>query len=550
MPYLFVFLFTLTGVIFLSINQYKRRRSRQLHMIRQQWGMMKDEYFNFNRIGSYLALNIGDDFHLLSSQTKADIDFDDVFRFIDRTSTPVGQQFLYDLMSKPGNDAARLRLLEEQVSFFAGNTATREEVQLLMTTLQSNDAAYISSLLEDNLPSRPAWYNLVVASLASVVLLLVLSPRYPFLLIWLLLPLFFNVFLHYWNKNNTARFIRSIPQLHLLMELTRKLCARELPFNNDEALQSLRRMKTFRRKSLFINFGYSGSQDDISRLFAYLFEYVKAFLLVEFFAFYSLADELRKRRQDIMVIFRFIGNMDACISIASLRAGVAETCVPVSLPVSRVLEATKLCHPLIPDCAANDINVNGKSVLITGSNMSGKTTFLRTVALNIVLAQTIHTCFATSFHAPFFRLFSSIRIDDSLQDGRSYYFQEVEVMHALIREVVPAPQSFFILDEVFKGTNTVERIAAASAILSYLNRYNNLVFVSTHDIELSAMLSDDYELYHFSETIIGDQLHFDHKLKHGQLTTRNAIKLLEIAGYPREIIDEATEISSKLRIQL
>lgn len=123
-------------------------------------------------------------------------------------------------------------------------------------------------------------------------------------------------------------------------------------------------------------------------------------------------------------------------------------------------------------------------------------------------------------------------------------------MHDLIREVVPAPQSFFILDEVFKGTNTVERIAAAKAILSYLNRYNNLVFVSTHDIELSAMLSDDYELYHFSESVIEGQLSFDHKLKPGQLTTRNAIKLLEIAGYPQEIIDEATDISSKLRIQL
>jgi DNA mismatch repair ATPase MutS len=102
------------------------------------------------------------------------------------------------------------------------------------------------------------------------------------------------------------------------------------------------------------------------------------------------------------------------------------------------------------------------------------------------------------------------------------------------------------LDEVFKGTNTAERIGAAKAILSYLNRKDNIVIVSTHDIELAEMLSSEYDLHHFTETVETKELHFDHKLKPGPLTTRNAIKLLELANYPKEVIDEAKKVSNEL----
>jgi len=108
-------------------------------------------------------------------------------------------------------------------------------------------------------------------------------------------------------------------------------------------------------------------------------------------------------------------------------------------------------------------------------------------------------------------------------------------------------QNLFILDEVFKGTNTVERISAAKAILSYLNRNDNIVVVSTHDIELADMLEGEYDLYHFTETVENSKLHFDHRIKPGQIRTRNAIKILELANYPAEIISEAREISATLR---
>ncbi|MGI8636022.1 MAG: MutS-related protein, partial [Segetibacter sp.] len=154
--------------------------------------------------------------------------------------------------------------------------------------------------------------------------------------------------------------------------------------------------------------------------------------------------------------------------------------------------------------------------------------------------------FATGYQAPVLKLLTSIRIDDNLLEGKSYYLAEVDTMASLIKEVSAPSQNLFLLDEVFKGTNTIERIASAKAILSYLNKHANIVIVSTHDIELSEFLSKEYELYHFEETIINDHLNFDHLLKRGPLKTRNAIKILELSDYPLEIIEEATELTKTL----
>jgi DNA mismatch repair ATPase MutS len=104
----------------------------------------------------------------------------------------------------------------------------------------------------------------------------------------------------------------------------------------------------------------------------------------------------------------------------------------------------------------------------------------------------------------------------------------------------------FLLDELFKGTNTIERISSAKAILSAITSENNKVIVSTHDIELTEMLSDQYELYHFSETLQENNIKFDYKLKEGRLKNRNAIRILEINNYPKEIINEALAISRQL----
>jgi DNA mismatch repair ATPase MutS len=131
-------------------------------------------------------------------------------------------------------------------------------------------------------------------------------------------------------------------------------------------------------------------------------------------------------------------------------------------------------------------------------------------------------------------------------NNKSYYFEEVLTIKEMIDKSQTTVSNLFLLDEIFKGTNTIERISAGKAVLSFLNNGSNIVFVSTHDIELAELLNDSYELYHFSEQVNNNTVDFDFKLKNGKLKNRNAIRILEINNYPEQIIKEAIEISREL----
>lgn len=174
---------------------------------------------------------------------------------------------------------------------------------------------------------------------------------------------------------------------------------------------------------------------------------------------------------------------------------------------------------------------------------------MRTITVNTICAQTIYTCFAKDFTLPFVKIYSSIRIDDDLLQHKSYYFEEVDVIKNLLDVSDQDTQCLFVLDEVFKGTNTTERVALSKTVLSHLNKKDNLVLAATHDLELAALLADEYELYHFSETIENDELYFDHLIKKGKLLTTNAIRLAQIAQFPASVIDEANSLKQHVQNQ-
>jgi DNA mismatch repair ATPase MutS len=177
--------------------------------------------------------------------------------------------------------------------------------------------------------------------------------------------------------------------------------------------------------------------------------------------------------------------------------------------------------------------------------MSGKTSFIRAIGLNIITGLTINTCFAKTMTFPLLKIFSAIRISDDLMNDKSYYFEEVLTIKYILDQS-NFGKNLFLLDEIFKGTNTVERIASGKAVLSELAKSDNKILVSTHDIELTEMLSNEYELYHFSEKVNNNTVGFDYKLKNGKLKHRNAIRILEINDYPSEVVEEAFSITKKL----
>jgi DNA mismatch repair ATPase MutS len=189
--------------------------------------------------------------------------------------------------------------------------------------------------------------------------------------------------------------------------------------------------------------------------------------------------------------------------------------------------------------------LKNKSVIIAGSNRSGKTTFLRTVGINNILAQTVNTCFANEFKIPLLKTITSLHNFDSIVHGESFYFAEAKNLLKVLDSNIQTGY-LIIIDELFKGTNSIERTAISKGTLAYLHKNCGIVFASTHDLELIKLLYFDYEPYHFNESINEDEILFDYKIKKGNLYVFNAINTLIKMGFPNLLMQEVKKTFSKL----
>lgn len=526
------------------INNRKKRNKEKLI---KSFGNPKDDWFDFERIESYFRKK--DNSHslqVLSDKTCNDLDFQELFMFVDRTHSKVGQQYLYNkLRTIPTNNDTTTGKHEKLITEFTENIEFRLSVQYQLSKLSAHEAYYIPSLFQDELLQPPKWYFIVRLLSFTSLLSLIMSFFNPGMFLVLLGIFIINVAVHYWNKKNLYQYTGSIPQLLKLNGIARELYKNSsLRETNSNLTKSISIINKLRNRMSFFNLE-TKLQGDIQALFWAIFELFKILFLLEPLLLFGALGQLDKKRKEIEDIFIFVGQIDSILSIASLRKGLNSYCIPEIVDQHQTLVAKEIYHPLIYNCVKNSISVNKKSILLTGSNMSGKTSFIRTIGINILTGMTLNTCFAEQFSMPYIRLYSAIRISDDLLNDKSYYFEEVLTIKEMIDKSESGKRNLFLLDEIFKGTNTVERVSAGKAVLSALAK-DNLVFVSTHDIELADLLKDEYELYHFSENVNNKTVDFDYKIKVGKLKNRNAIRILQINNYPENIIREAIDLSKEL----
>lgn len=534
-------------IMFLVANYRKKKRLAKLKSdLIDSWGKSKtDEYFNFKDIRLYFDNNShkNNAFHIISDKCSQDLDLDEVFKFIDRTSSKFGQQFLYNKLRNI-NSIQDLHNSHSLIQVFEKDENLRINSQILLSQLNSSDAYYFEELINGKQINKPKiiWLIYLLSSLSiSSSILAIFNPIYFLLLI----PIFItNLIFHYINKGNISYYLSAVNQLSIALKASKKLVkSREVKLYFQD-FSFIKEINTIKLKTEFIRF-----EKKLDNEFAYIiwmpFELIKVMFNLEYIVFYSFIDSIIAKKESIEKMFLFIGEIDSAISIASLKHDKIQKCTP-EFSFDKKIICEELVHPLVNNCIPNDFSITNKSILLTGSNMSGKTTFIRTVAINSILAQTLNICFAKEYSAPFLKVYTSIRITDDLLENTSYYLEEVLTINKLVEASQNEDPCLFVLDEIFKGTNTIERISGGKAILSFLNKKNHIVLVSTHDIELTELLeSKNYELFHFSELIEKDKLMFDHKLKVGKLKTRNAIKILELYNYPKEIILEARETEKK-----
>jgi DNA mismatch repair ATPase MutS len=526
-------------------NMIHMSKKKDIERIKTSFGKLKDDSFNFELIEKYFRnKDNSTSFQTLSDKTCNDLDFQEFFMFLDRTNSKVGQQYLYNTLRNIPSDSEKNDLREKIIEIFATNPDFRINVQRRLEKLKKDDVYYITSLFQEEHTIPPKWFFIIRLLSFTSLLSLMMLPFNPQMIFVLLGVFIINIGIHYWNKKNLYQYLGSIPQLLRLNSIAYRLHKESAFFNiNPELTKDIKIINQVRNRMSFFQLE-AKLQGDFEALFWAMLELFKTLFLLEPLLLFGVLKRLDTKRKEIENVFCFIGEIDLLNSIASLRYGLDNFCLPTI--IEKNILAINIYHPLIIDCVPNNIDVKDKSILLTGSNMSGKTSFIRTIGLNIITGLTINTCFAESMSIPRLRIYSAIRISDDLLNDKSYYFEEVLTIKDMIQKSTDEKQNLFLLDEIFKGTNTIERISAGKAVLSELSKDKNIVFVSTHDIELTDMLSDEYELYHFSEVVNENNVDFDYKLKEGKLKNRNAIRILQINEYPDNVINEAIEISKIL----
>ena len=235
-------------------------------------------------------------------------------------------------------------------------------------------------------------------------------------------------------------------------------------------------------------------------------------------------------------LYEFVGEIDTCIATASFRRSLPVYCVPEFSEDK--LSVTELYHPFLEEPVPNSLDFQ-KNIIVTGSNASGKSTFLKAVVLNVILGQSLYTCTASRMVIPDARVLTSMAVRDDILSGESYYMKEIRYLQRMVDLAGQGRMVVCGIDEVLRGTNTRERVAASIALLNYLCHEKCIVMVASHDLELAEALKDKYENYYFCEKVENGDVIFDYKLKKGIGNSFNAIRLLKAVGFPEEIVEEA-----------
>lgn len=265
--------------------------------------------------------------------------------------------------------------------------------------------------------------------------------------------------------------------------------------------------------------------------------FFNSFLLWDVRQMMALNRWRRRNKALVPKWFSAIAEMEVLHSLCTLHFNSPEWCFPLFSTEHFTLESEEVGHPLLPQHQRvnNHFEIKGTAQigLITGSNMAGKSTFLRSLGVNILLAQTGAPVCATRFLLSPVQLLSSMRIADNLAENTSTFYAELKKLRTIIEQVKKHEKVFILLDEILRGTNSYDRHTGAAALLKQLIKENSVAVIATHDVELAALeesYPESVQNYHFDVQVEGEELYFDYKLKQGVCQSLNASILMKKIG--------------------
>lgn len=527
-------------LVFFISGMYNERKEQQRYKekLQREYGFLnKREYSpeGFANLDGYYRHHKSED--SVDDITWNDLNMDDIFMQMNYSKTSAGDEYLYHLLRTPAVSNQNWTDFEEKTEFYRTHSKERLQLQLILHKMGYTGKYSIYDYLEnlDTLGKRSSTKDLFgIAAFVFAVIVCFIQLGWGLALIFIVL--LYNLVTYFKGKAEIDPYITSFRYifriLHEIEEIRK--CNHEVIKAEVEQLEKL-----YHKFDRFTRFSYlimSPGRMNGDMLEMGL-DYIRMFLHLDLIKFNSMLKEVNKYRGEIDEMLTLIGKLDVALSVGEYRTYLKTYCLPDYQ--KDAYEAESLYHPLLAEPVKNDVVVK-RSVLITGSNASGKSTFLKTVAVNAILAQSIHTVCADSYKADCFRIFSSITLKDNIFEGDSYYMTEIKSIKRILdaAKEEKAPVLSFV-DEVLRGTNTTERIAASGIILQQLAESRGFCFAATHDLELTEILKHYYDNVHFEEKVEDGDIVFPYRLQKGPATTRNAIALLKIMGYDNSITKKA-----------
>ena len=541
-----VVIISITGIAcFLYVVSQDMNNSERIEYTQRAIAILQSEIAVLQN--DYSHLDGGKRFEPAVHTYAADIDIfgtHSLYQYINRCESEQGKLLLAQHFLQP-LPADSIPAYQQAVQELAPQTNWRQEFQnygqSAQVTASTEKRVQQWLQLPETVFKGTVWrYMILLYPLLpfSLVLLYLLNLM-PFSVLSFLLFLLFILSSVYTQKINliytyVSRIVSEIGTLQLQLEHVEKQTWQAPAL---QAIQSLSQVNQRSASRQLLALKHILNRFDF-RLNIMVMPLLNTFLLWDIRQAYALKQWKRQNNTAVANWFAAISQMEVYNTLATLHFNQPSWAFPVIAEEHFRLEAEEAGHPLIPaDKRVNNscaINGTGQVMLITGSNMAGKSTFLRSLGVNTILAMMGAPVCATRFVVSPVHLISSMRIADNLAENTSTFYAELKKLQQIIEEVNKHAKVFILLDEILRGTNSLDRHTGSRALIEQLIKEQAIAVVATHDIELSN-LQQQYPAalhnYHFDVQVAGEEdLYFDYKLKRGVCQSMNASILMRKIG--------------------
>lgn len=523
---LFIIIFVI--LIFIHDNYYKKLDyyRKYVIIINEYLDRINGKWRNFNDIGEEFFNDLFNDLDIVGSNS--------LFQYLNISRTLGGRRKFIDLLSNKKSSDVKLRERQEAILELSKkiNFVIDFQVQLQCYKKNEKDLEKNLELLNKNVGSKKIELGIaVVCSFISVVLLI---------LGWLNV-ISYNYFYGFFIFNFLINYMYSYIYRDVFSNITdiasdysNLLGVYNSIINNnfDSKLLVKFRQDVLKSKNNITKLIYIDDLNNLKNniLSNFIFN---GFFCINLIVMYMYSKFQESDIKNVKTGIIIIENMEALISLAGLGMVKDNVVIPkISNNVS--IHAVNICHPLLleKNVVGNDFNSTNGVNVITGSNMGGKTSFLRTIGINLILFSAGGFVCASEFSSSYFKIYTSMRVSDDIDKGISTFYGELLRIKKALSD--KSDNRLVLVDEIFKGTNYNDRMYGAYQVMKKLNDNRTILLITTHDFELCDAKIDNLNNYYFKEYYEGEVIKFDYKIRSGKCDSTNAKYLMKKLG----IIDD------------